>query len=155
MKYETAMRQKLIALFGSLAKDLNASLAVEPQAIIRLTPARKFEDSDWRYITETVEAKGGCWENAENVWKLPRFMSRINLPSQHLGSRSERLFIRSLALKNLVFLHDAFKGKMPASWKEVQSALCSLQPKRGGDRKGYSKATCRDYLGALLALETR
>jgi hypothetical protein len=147
------MRKKLEERFGSLAKDLDTNLVVEPQAIIRLTPAREFEDSDWRYIT--VEANGGCWENAENVWKLPRFMSRINLPSQHLGSRSERLFIRSLTLKNLVFLHDAFKGKMPASWKEVQSALCSLQPKRRGDRKGYSKATCRDYLGALLALETR
>jgi hypothetical protein len=153
MKYETAVRQRLAGIFGRYADDLNPSIVVEPQLIIRLTPRRDFESSEWKYITETAETIGGCWESTEKAWKIPRFLGRINLPTVDRRLSSDRLFIRSLTLQNLVFLHDVFRGKQYVSWQEVQAALFSLQP-RGRQRRKYSKAACRDYLGALLALMT-
>lgn len=152
MRPETIVRRKLADLFGRFAEDLIPSLVVEQQAIIKLTPARIFEASEWNKITEIVEAKEGCWEHNEKVWKLPRFRSRMNLPA---SSEKPRLHVRPTTLQNLLFLHEAFRGKPPGSWRDIQEALQSFRPKKSKRRNKYSKATCRDYLGALLALETR
>jgi hypothetical protein len=154
MRYEKVVRLKLTESFGRYAEDLRHNLVVEPQAIIELTPARTFEDSEWNDITRTVERMGGCWEHAQSVWRIPYFLSEANLPASNKRPNSDRLHIRSLTLRNLIFLHDEFKGKRPAGWKDVQSALYYFASNMGTGRSKYSKAACRDYLGALLALAT-
>jgi hypothetical protein len=154
MKNATIAEQKLFEMFGSRARDLVSSLVVERQAVIKLTldGTGTFE---WQEITRRVEAVGGCWEQSEKVWKIPCFINKLNLPGPSKSLNSRRLHVRPLTLQNLIFLHDTFGDKPPTSWKDIQAALSCLRPKRKGKTNEYSKAECRDYLGALLALGTR
>jgi hypothetical protein len=155
MRHDIFVRQKLVGAFGNYAKDLERKLIVEPQAIIELTSARVFETPEWQEITERVEAMGGCWEHSERVWKIPRFLSRANLPEKSEMPRPNRLYVRSHTLQNLIFLHGIFKDRPPGNWKDIQSALEYFTSEKRSRRNKYSKAACRDYYGALLALQTR
>jgi len=150
MRNATIVERKLAEMFGNRARNFVANLVVENQAVIRLTLSG-IQDLEWRGITRIVESVGGCWEQSEKVWKIPCFISRLNLPIPNkVGTR--RLHVRPLTLQNLIFLHDTFGDNPPTSWKDVQSALSCLRLKRKRKINEYSKAECRDYLGALIAL---
>jgi hypothetical protein len=153
MKTATIAERRLIEMFGSRGKDFASSLVVENQAVIRLT-LQGTQTSEWQEITRRVEAVGGCWEQSEKAWKIPCFISRLDLPTPSKRFNSRRLHVRPLTLQNLIFSHDTFGDRPPTNWKDIQAVLSCLRSNRKGRKNAYSKAECRDYLGALLALQT-
>jgi hypothetical protein len=152
MRYSTIAEQKLVGMFGSRGRDFVSSLVVESQAVIKLS-LEGVGTFEWKEITKRVEDAGGCWEQSEKVWKIPCFISKLNLPAPTESLNSCRLHVRPKTLQNLIFLHDTFGESPPTSWKDIQAALSCFKPKRNDKANEYSKAECRDYLGALLALK--
>lgn len=137
-------KKKLKQILGKYTELLDDRLVVEPQAAIRLKPKRDLTSNQREKIHKRVEANRGCWDSFKREWVIPNFIAPIRLPKE----ADRRLHIRDKTLRNLLFLINFFRGTVPANWHDIQESLHLFRPKR----RKYSKSTCRDYLGALLAL---
>jgi hypothetical protein len=140
-------KKKLKQILEKYAELLDDRLVVEPQAVIRLKPKRDLTSNEREKIHERVEVNRGCYDHFKKEWILPNLIAPIRLPAQ--DSKPNRLYVRDKTLRNLLFLEGIFRGKQIKLWTDIRDALKSFRP----ERVPYSKATCRDYLAALKALQ--
>ena len=142
------MHKTLKEILGPQFDLLDYELVVEPQRVIHLKPKRPLTNTQWQTIDRKIVRNRGCWDQLGKEWMLPDFIDSRNLSSASKKRTSSRLYIRDKTLQNLLFLQEDFRGKRIESWRDIQEALSNFRP----ERRKYSKSTCRDYLGALLAL---
>lgn len=144
------MHKTLKNILGRYRDLLDYKRVVKPQLVIYLKPKPSLKETQWKAITRKIDANHGCWDPVGKQWILPNITNPMNLPPSK-KKPSSRLYIHDKVLLNLLFLRDVFKDNRIESWKDIKEALSVFRP----ERREYSKSTCRDYLGALLALQPR
>lgn len=153
MRMDIVIDKKLKEIFRRNAELLDYEWGIEPQVVIHLKLKRllkDLKDPQWIAIDRKVQANGGCWDSMLKEWMLPNFVSPINLPALKEKQRS-RLYIHDKTLHNLLDLRGVFRGRRIESWRDIQKALDFFRPNRPQGK--FSKSACRDYLGALRALQ--